>query len=126
MGEFEFAPATGSDTVTLEEAVFQALGAASTCWSETPAGVFDSDRAKQIGDALVAFVREHFVARLVDGPTYVAEIFDGEDGDTYWRFRAENAAIVGGSVDGYKNAGHARLMLEQILAPGATRIEDHR
>jgi len=35
-------------------AIFQALGAASVCW-EFPerAGVFDSTRAKQIGEALV-------------------------------------------------------------------------
>lgn len=40
----------------VETAVFEALGAASVCW-ETPegAGVFESDRAKQIGDELVAF-----------------------------------------------------------------------
>lgn len=35
-------------------AIFQALGAASVCW-EFPerAGVFDSTRAREIGDALV-------------------------------------------------------------------------
>lgn len=44
---------------TLEELVFQALGAASVCW-ETPegAGVFDSTRAKAVGDELVARIRE--------------------------------------------------------------------
>lgn len=44
---------------TLEELVFQALGAASMCW-ENPAGagVFESDRAKEIGDELLARLRE--------------------------------------------------------------------
>lgn len=55
---FEFQ--VGEDEVfTLENAVFQALGAASMCWSETPTGVFDSERAKEIGDRLVAWVRTH-------------------------------------------------------------------
>lgn len=44
-------------TLSLEGAVFQALGAASTCWSETTGGVFDSTRARTIGDALVERVR---------------------------------------------------------------------
>lgn len=39
---------------TREAAVFQALGAASTCWERPEAaGVFDSDRAKEIGEALL-------------------------------------------------------------------------
>jgi hypothetical protein len=42
----------------IEQVVFQAIGAASMCWSETPMGVFESTRAKQIGDDLVAFINE--------------------------------------------------------------------
>jgi hypothetical protein len=50
-GMDEFAP------LTLEEAVYQAIGAASMCWEDVAkAGVFDSDRAKAIGDALLAKV----------------------------------------------------------------------
>lgn len=41
----------------LESAVFQALGAASMCWSETPKGIFDSTRAKEIGEALLLKIR---------------------------------------------------------------------
>jgi hypothetical protein len=42
------------DKLTLEEAVYQALGAASVCWENMEdAGVFDSDRAKMIGDQLM-------------------------------------------------------------------------
>jgi len=43
---------------TLENAVFQAIGAASVCW-ETPegAGVFNSDRAKAIGEELMAEIK---------------------------------------------------------------------
>jgi hypothetical protein len=56
---FAFVPATGRERVTLEEAVFQALGAASMCWSETPKGTFDSTRAKEIGDALLEVIARH-------------------------------------------------------------------
>ncbi len=47
----------------LDEVVFQALGAASMCW-EFPekAGVFNSDRAKEIGDEVMAYFKEK------DGP----------------------------------------------------------
>lgn len=43
--------------LTLEQAVFEALGYASMCWTEVPQGVFESTRAKAAGDALVARIR---------------------------------------------------------------------
>lgn len=43
----------------LREAIFQALGAASVCWEETPPGVFDSDRAAQVGNELVKIVLQY-------------------------------------------------------------------
>lgn len=45
----------------LESKIFQALGAASMCWSETPTGVFDSSRAREIGEVLLAEVRSYIV-----------------------------------------------------------------
>lgn len=44
--------------LSLESAVFQALGTASVCWSEAPTGVFDSVRTKEIGDALIEVIKE--------------------------------------------------------------------
>ena len=41
-----------NEPITVSEAVGQALGAASMCWSETPSGVFDSERATEIYKAL--------------------------------------------------------------------------
>jgi hypothetical protein len=42
----------------LETLVFQALGAASACWENLEgAGVFESTRAKDIGDQTVAAIR---------------------------------------------------------------------
>lgn len=59
-----------NEKLTLQNAVFQALGAASVCW-ETPegAGVFQSDRAKAIGDALVEFIRSQASAPSRDDCT---------------------------------------------------------
>ncbi len=39
---------------TKEELIFQALGAASMCWTGAPSGTFDSTRCKQIGEELIA------------------------------------------------------------------------
>lgn len=43
---------------TLEEAVFQAIGTASVCWSETPKGVFQSDLAKSVGEGLIKWIQD--------------------------------------------------------------------
>lgn len=49
----------GDETPTIESAVFQALGAASTCWDKMEGtGVFHSERAKDIGETLIAFIKE--------------------------------------------------------------------
>jgi hypothetical protein len=53
---FAFAQQKGEE-LTLQEILFQSLGAASMCWeSVDKAGVFDSTRAKEIGLALTAEV----------------------------------------------------------------------
>ena len=52
---FQFVQQKGED-LTLEEILFQAMGAASVCWAEKDrlmAGEFDSSRAKEIGEALL-------------------------------------------------------------------------
>ncbi len=40
------------------ELVTQALGKASMCWTETPKGIFDSDKAQQIGRKLLNDLEE--------------------------------------------------------------------
>jgi len=40
-----------------EELIMTAIGKASMCWSETPKGVFDSTRAKQIGKKLLEDIK---------------------------------------------------------------------
>lgn len=62
MTEWKFAFTTREDEeVTLEQAVFESLGAASACWEHLAgAGEFESDRAKKIGDTLLVFIRDHY------------------------------------------------------------------
>ena len=43
----------------LRELVFMAIGEASMCWSEVPSGVFESTRAKKIGDKLMEGISRH-------------------------------------------------------------------
>jgi hypothetical protein len=62
-------------TLPLEVVIFQALGAASVCW-ETPegAGVFDSTRAKAIGDAVLSYLKDNMGPQL--GLATTREILD--------------------------------------------------
>lgn len=53
---FEFTERPG-EPLTLEAAVFEAIGYASMCWTERPTGVFDDTRAAAVGHALVARIR---------------------------------------------------------------------
>jgi hypothetical protein len=54
MGEQPYTFDYGDAEPSIESAVFQALGTASVCWSEFPQGVFDSDQAMAVGEALLA------------------------------------------------------------------------
>lgn len=69
---FEFQVSEGEE-LTLESAVFQALGAASTCWENMEGtGVFKSDECKEIGDVLLKFIDEEVLGpvglSLGEGP----------------------------------------------------------
>lgn len=43
----------------IQEKIFEALGAASVCWSETPTGVFDSNKASEFGNELYSFIMQN-------------------------------------------------------------------
>ena len=44
-------------TLAVESAVFQAIGAASVCWENMEGtGIFESDRAKKIAEALLSVI----------------------------------------------------------------------
>ena len=42
----------------IRELVMQAIGEASMCWSETPKGIFESDKALDIGERIITRVKE--------------------------------------------------------------------
>lgn len=55
---FEFSEMEGEE-MTLDNYVFQALGAVSVCWEDIDkAGIFESERAREIGHALMAKIEE--------------------------------------------------------------------
>ena len=41
------------EPLTIESAIFQALGEASMCWDPRPTGIFDSTRCKDVGERLI-------------------------------------------------------------------------
>ncbi len=42
----------------IERKIYESIGEASVCWSETPSGVFDSTRCKNIAESLLSFIIE--------------------------------------------------------------------
>ena len=51
----------------LNQAVFMSIGAASVCWeSMSGTGVFDDQRARQVGEELVAYIEDHFNPKTPD------------------------------------------------------------
>jgi hypothetical protein len=53
---------------SLREIIGIAIGEASMCWSETPTGVFDSSRAKEICDRVVQTIeRRVYLESMIKG-----------------------------------------------------------
>jgi hypothetical protein len=50
----------------LREQIFKALGEASMCWSETPQGTFDDQRAREIGERLVQQIESKHINHVLD------------------------------------------------------------
>lgn len=100
----------------LEEAVFQALGEASMCWSKTPSGVFEDVRVIEIGNKLVAAIMElqdkaqdlHAVIETKIARAVIArergiiKLLEGHSGDNHdaeecshcWKFYGMGAALA--------------------------------
>lgn len=75
---FAFAQSSDSE-LTLEEVLFQALGAASVCWEKKgllQAGIFNSTRAKEIGLALLAEVQRFRRLALEDAATRAVQFLN--------------------------------------------------
>ena len=52
------------DDFPIEDAIGEAMGYASMCWDPSPEGVFDSERASDAQEELVAFLRRKQIGVL--------------------------------------------------------------
>ena len=77
-------------SLSLETAVYQALGRASTCWeSMEGTGVFDDAAARGVGQALLAHI-----AATAPKPTAIRVYRTSNNGGWSWCFEADNTAVV--------------------------------
>jgi hypothetical protein len=51
-------------TFTQREAVFQAIGQASMCWSPAPEGLFKSQDAGRVGEGLIVWLENSITASM--------------------------------------------------------------
>lgn len=77
----------------LEEQIFQAIGEASICWEIRPVGVFDSTRAKEVGDRLNALVKQAITAARVEGLMEAADIVE-PNGQALYEWQHEMARLI--------------------------------
>jgi len=64
-----------NEAETLESNIFQALGAASMCWQYPGGGgIFDSTRAKAIGELLTAYINRHDEIMVQDADSKVRRV----------------------------------------------------
>lgn len=74
------------EPMTLRDAVMQACGGASACWEHLDgAGIFESDRCKQIAETLIEWIEAHYTERS----ELLAAI-----AETHLRLRALGESIV--------------------------------
>lgn len=70
------------DNSMLREMVFLALGKVSMCWSETPKGVFNDERAVQIGEELLQSIDAYVAMRQAGTEPFLTSlIMRGTDGN---------------------------------------------
>lgn len=48
----------------IEKEIFITLGEVSMCWSEKPKGIFESEKAKEIGERLIKLIKENETTKL--------------------------------------------------------------
>jgi len=69
---------------TLENKVFEALGEATMCWSETPKGVFESSKAEEIGNRLMKEIEDSGKTYIID-MKLISENMDIEEFIKTWK-----------------------------------------
>ena len=113
---FQFTP-EDDDPARLEMLVFQALGAASACWSNKEgAGESQSERAEEIGEALLAEIRKIY------GAEDVVTVYGDEAGLWRWRRQSHgNHERIAASGEAFGSLAKAVYGAERAN-PGATLV----
>lgn len=97
----------------LASTLFQALGDVSGCWENLAgAGVFDSVRAKQVGDNLLAFLREQGVPRDITKNDN-AEVYQDTAGEWRYRVFAGNHRQIDKAEEGFNTKSNALRALKR-------------
>lgn len=97
--------------------IMQALGAASMCWTETPKGIFATDRAIQIGEELLSFIRQLLAKERHAAYRRGIEVSIGND--TVKEIRASALQEVREKVENILKNGvgkEAKIILEAVLS----------
>ena len=99
-----------------KETIGTTIGEASMLWDELPKGVFESTRAIELNNRLIALVEQAYKAGL-ERAAEIAEI-SCCDGCAAWIIRAEAAAklfIENIQSDGFGNYDHDSDMFRKLL-----------
>lgn len=118
---WEFTP-EDFKTLTMEEAVAEAIGGASVCWTNIgDAGVFQEDVANQVVSALLAFIdsragEERPLLGLATTRVLLNEL----------KCRGEISAIAEDDIEIAKAAGHLMLEAEDLLMRLPPKLLDYR
>lgn len=81
-----------ADAQTISSVIYQAVGAASVCWETPPTGVFESERAKAIGDDALERINQLLATLTTPTPTEDFCVCECHD-EKPWR----RSCCVGGS-----------------------------
>lgn len=109
-------------TLTIEEAVAQAIGGASVCWSNPEdAGRFLEDKAMEVARALTAFIdsragEERPLLGLATTRVLLNEL----------QCRGEISAIAEDDIEIANAAGHLRLEAHDLLMRLPPKLLDYR
>lgn len=100
------------EKIGLVAAVYQALGAASVCWTESPKGIFMDGFANEVATALLAVIDTERPA--VEMSAERVFIRQGKDGDWYWQRRARNGRSISVGGEGYTNLSDCQHMAHRL------------
>lgn len=103
----------GWDSVSLAEAVYQAVGAASVCWSDGTNGVFEDGKARRVAEQLLDRIKQEYVEIDRIGAELCTTEADAKEQPQEWIERQEEERRAWA-------IGEANDHLKQQPTPGTT------